>query len=239
MSAGGTLYLVTTPVSQLGMIDQLKKEKLDRAHQQGDLICVEDHRPARRRWISWGLDRRAVDHFVLYNEHTRNEAMQLVSQALMAGKNAYLMSDGGVPAFCDPGSELVDFCHRHGIAVLALDGDNSVVLSLALSGFGQDNFYFAGMIPKSKGRVEWLSEVIERSKQYPVVLMDTGYRLERFVSELADLATKNLQLALVLEIGNPEHRVLRGAPVKLLMEIQGVKANFVAVVRSHICKKVK
>lgn len=232
MSHSGTLFLVTTPVSELGPLDQKKKDQLEEAYQRGDLICVEDHKPARRRWISWGLSRQAVDDFILYNEHTREKLTEELLASLMKGKNIYLMSDGGVPAFCDPGQVLVDLCHQKEIAVKGLDSDNSVCLSLALSGFGDQQFFFAGMVPKKDNRSQWLDKMIKMSKDFPVVMMDTGYRLERFVSDLNQLGHPSLRVALVLEIGNASHTVLRAKPSVLLKKIQGLKANFVAVTKA-------
>ena len=64
---------------------------------------MEDPKPARRAWIRFGLDRKFIDNFVYYNEQTRIDILEDLVKELKSGKNVYLLSDCGLPAFCDPG----------------------------------------------------------------------------------------------------------------------------------------
>lgn len=186
----GTLTLVPTPISEKGEITQGLKTLLLEAFQSGAILAVEDLKPARQRWRAWDLPREAIENFVPYNEHTRegeghqDAGIELIKN-LKEGKDVYLMSDGGMPAFCDPGRSLVAECHRQNIIVTTTDCDNSLLPSIALSGFTEGAFEFLGFPPREKGeRKNWFKNL--KGKFQTTAFMDTPYRLDRVISELLE-----------------------------------------------------
>lgn len=228
------LILVPTPIDDSINIDSNTFEVLSNAAMcDENLILVEEHKAARRRWIKWGLPREAIDKFQLYNEHTRDD----LSKKIVNNKkveNVYLMSDCGLPAFCDPGRELVSLCHDKNILVTSLPFHNSVILALALSGFNSTQFHFEGFLPRERtSREERLTEVLKNSNT--VLLMDTPYRLGKLLSELSEKMKKlkvQRRVFLGMELGSAEEELYRGKSDSALSRYKESKKRFVLVLES-------
>jgi len=181
----GILTLVPTPIDEVSPLEQTAFELLNNAvtkDKENSIIVIEDLKPGRRRWLRWGLPRESVDDFVLYNEHSAKEISVELVKEIINGKNVYIMSDGGLPAFCDPGIELVDLCHKNNLKVTATPFQNSISLALSLSGFNHNKFIFEGFLPRDKkerqNAVEsLLSEPMTRS--FLMVAQSTDHHIYR------------------------------------------------------------
>ena len=146
----GSLILIPTPIDDRSELEPTAKAMLKEALEKKDIICVEELKEGRRRWIRFGLDKAAIEDFVLYNEHTRDGIREDLIRSLKEGRNVYLMSDCGLPAFCDPGADLVSRCHDLEIKVTSAPFANSIALAVALSGFDHSRFIFEGFISAKK-----------------------------------------------------------------------------------------
>jgi 16S rRNA (cytidine1402-2'-O)-methyltransferase len=205
----GLLTLVPTPIQDDHPLEPMAREALAHAAQdENSLILVEEHKVARGRWLRWGLPRETIDQFIIYNEHTRGEKKKEILQALKSGKSVFLLSDCGLPAFCDPGQELVDACHQSGIRVTATPFANSIALALALSGFPHERFVFSGFIPvKNPERQQWMKR--ELALPETMIWMETPYRLSKLLSELEALPTER-EIFLACDLGAANELLLRG-----------------------------
>jgi 16S rRNA (cytidine1402-2'-O)-methyltransferase len=235
MKKFGTLTLIPTPISEKGELDQQSFQILSEAvtkNLENSVFVVEDAKPGRQRWIHFKLPREVIDLFVLYNEHTKQTALNSLLGELKLGKNVYLMSDGGLPAFCDPGRELVYACHKNQIRVTSAPFFNSVILALALSGLPHERFIFEGFLPKdSSERTKVLKQVLTRTETS--ILMDTPYRLKRLLEEFRDVwgASKHKkEIFLALSLGEESETLLLGNPDHLLQKLVELKQEFVMVV---------
>jgi 16S rRNA (cytidine1402-2'-O)-methyltransferase len=185
----GKLTLVPTPIDDESKLDINAFELLVKLDASEDIVVVEEIKNCRRRWLRWGLAREWVDRFRTYNEHDHQEARDSLLRELKQGKNVWLLSDCGLPAFCDPGRLLVQACHQQGIKVTATPFANSVILALALSGFDHSQFHFYGFIPqKSEQREEFYLKVLKQNQTS--ILMDTPYRLNKLLPELSQIESK-------------------------------------------------
>ncbi len=231
----GTLILVPTPLQEELPLEPVALERLRAASADpATLLLVEELKVARQRWLRWGLPRESIERFVAFNEHTAAEQTPIVLQALKAGSSAVLMSDGGLPAFCDPGEGLVDACHRQGLPVTSTPFPNSVALALALSGFSHRSFVFAGFLPqKDPERSLALAAVVKETRTQ--ILMDTPYRRQRLLEELAQALPsdqKGRQVLLALELNGPKERLLRGTLSVVLSKTSELeKQEFVLVLQ--------
>lgn len=232
----GTLTLIPTPISEKGELDQQTFQILFEAateKRENSIFVVEDAKPGRQRWIQFKLPREIIESFVLYNEHTKDEAKKLLLQELKNGKNVFIMSDGGLPAFCDPGRELVYACHKNNIRVTSTPFFNSVILTLALSGLPHDRFIFEGFLPKDGDeRIKTIKTVLLRPETS--IVMDTPYRLKRLLEEFKEVwnskSHKDKELFLALSLGESNESLLMGTPDQLLSRINEFKQEFVMVV---------
>ncbi len=230
----GTLYLVPTPIDDDGELVAESVARLQRGVRAGAVFAIEDLKPGRRRWLRWKLPREVVDQFVLYNEHSREQQLEHLIATLRVGKDVYLMSDGGMPAFCDPGQQLVDRCHELGIRVDAFDFYNSVVLAVALSGFDHRSFIFEGFLPRDRQeRDRFLDQLYQQPRS--IVLMDTPYRLIRLLNDLAHLEHKYLprRIFIGFDLTTPQQELVRGTATNLLKKLpERLKREFVIVIES-------
>lgn len=224
------LILVPTPISDDLPLETVALELLkEDALKENVVLLVEEHKVARQRWLKWGLPREAIEKFELYNEHTSEKMKSEVLKYLKGGKKIYLMSDCGLPAFCDPGQNLVDLCHKQKIKVSATPFPNSIALAVALSGFSHARFSFCGFVPvKEPERGKWIKEELKRSETQ--VWMETPYRLRKLLEELAKLPLKR-EVFLAMDLGSQEEKLLRGNVGELLKRIsEGEKREFVMVI---------
>lgn len=227
----GTLYLIATPIDEVNPLESEAKALMLKACDDADnsLFLIEDLKPCRRRWIRFGLDRSFIDDFILFNEHTQRDIEQDIITQIQNGKNAYLMSDGGLPAFCDPGQKLVKKCHELGIRVTCTPHSNSISLAVALSGIDCSNFTFAGFPPrKPDERKNYLTNL--KKVKMPKVLMDTPYRLRRLIEESLEVFGDTTAF-IGMELNGEEEELLYGKLSKLLKKVNGLKKEFILIIK--------
>jgi 16S rRNA (cytidine1402-2'-O)-methyltransferase len=231
----GILTLIPTPLCDESRLDSNALEYIHLALEQQEqglkqnLFVVEDIKPGRGLWLRSGLPRNEVERLVCYNEHTKEQVIPELIIALKKGIDVYLMSDGGMPAVCDPGVELVDRCHLNHIQVRCAPFANSLIQALALSGFKSSPFIFWGFPPKDKTeRAAFFQTVrLERKTQ---VFMETPYRLERLLSECVEYLSGDSRLCFVaVDLNRPTQVVYRGSLPFMLEKLKGQKAEFVLV----------
>ena len=226
----GELILVPTPIQDDLPLETIARELLlSEALNEQVILLVEEHKIARQRWLRWGLPREAIEKFILYNEHTQEKLVADIIKEIRAGKKAYLLSDCGLPAFCDPGQLLVEACHKQRIKVTATPFPNSISLALALSGFSHATFVFSGFIPvKEPERGEWMKRELKRSET--LIWMETPYRLKKLLEELSKQNSPR-EICLACDLGAKDEFVIRGYVDSVLKAIgEKEKREFVLVV---------
>jgi 16S rRNA (cytidine1402-2'-O)-methyltransferase len=226
----GELILVPTPIQEDHPLELVAKERLSSdALKENVIICVEEHKVGRQRWLRWGLPREAIEKFVLFNEHTQEKIQSELIRELKSGKTIYLLSDCGLPAFCDPGQLLVDACHRNYIKVTATPYPNSISLALALSGFSHQSFVFSGFIPvKEPERSDWMKRELKRPET--LIWMETPYRLKKLIEEL-DKSKIDREIFLACDLGAVNELLIRGSTSTILKKLDGQeKREFVLVI---------
>lgn len=224
----GKLTLIPTPLCDETPLEEQSLNILKSACTKPDqsLFVFEEPKNARRRWLSWGLEREFIEQFQYLNEHSDQSDLQTFFGALKSGKELYLMSDGGLPCFCDPGVALVDYCHRNGLSVTSAPFAHSVALAIALSGIDCKQYNFEGFIARDKSqRINQLKGLIKQKK--PTVIMDTPYRLKALLEQLAGLGDPFIFLA--MDLGRPTEQLLRGSVRSVQKSLKQFKREFVLI----------
>jgi len=224
------LILIPTPLSDDLPLETVALESLKIDCLKEDVILlVEEHKVARNRWLKWGLPREAIEKFQLYNEHTSEKMCISMIKELKSGKKVYLMSDCGLPAFCDPGENLVNLCHEEKLKVTSTPFPNSISLALALSGFPHSRFTFSGFIPvKEPDRQNWIKK--ELRCPHTMIWMETPYRLRKLLEELVKMSVKR-KVFLALDLGSKSEKLLRGDVSWILNSLkESEKREFVMVI---------
>jgi 16S rRNA (cytidine1402-2'-O)-methyltransferase len=231
MKTSGTLTLIPTPLSETGVLEPVAFERLTKAaglERESSVFVIEDLKPGRRRWLSFKLPRDVIEEFVLYNEHTAKVAAVDLLKELKEGKNVYLMSDGGLPAFYDPGVELVSLCHQNQIKVTSTPFSNSVALALALSGMNHKKFWFEGFLPlESAERMAVIKKLMK--ERHTSIIMDTPYRLKRVLEEMQEAWQSNKRLFVAMDLNTETEELRLGNPTELLSKINDFKREFIMI----------
>lgn len=185
------LYLVSTPIGNLGDISERAKETLANA----DLIACEDTRTTGTL-----LNLLGIKHGPLtpYHEHNADKVKSQLIEKLKKGVNIALVSDAGTPLVSDPGFRLVRACREENLPITTIPGANAVLSALQLSGLPSDSFYFGGFLPpKSSGRKQTLEAI--KNLQATLIFYDTPNRLTDTLQDILTVCGDR-QMAVVREI---------------------------------------
>ena len=185
------LYLVATPIGE----DADLSPRATRLLLEAKFVIGEEFRPLTTLLKRIGRPRLATNprepaELEILNEHSKPEDVKFLADRVIAVHNAggftALMSDCGTPGFCDPGSALVAELRRRGHRASAAPGASALMCLLSLAGIRIDRFLFRGFLPASREEREISMKEVSRETQ-PVVVMDTPYRLEKLLGELASV----------------------------------------------------
>ena len=138
----GTLYLVPTPIGNLGDISRRMADTLA----QVDFIAAEDTRVTVKLLNHLGIKKPMA----AYHRHNLDTSGAAILNRLLAGESCALVTDAGTPAVSDPGEDLVRLCAQNGVAVQAIPGCCALVSALAVSGLPTGRFAFEGFLPVNK-----------------------------------------------------------------------------------------
>ncbi|MBR6646367.1 MAG: 16S rRNA (cytidine(1402)-2'-O)-methyltransferase, partial [Clostridia bacterium] len=175
MTEKGLLYLVATPIGNLGDITFRAIEILKSA----DLIAAEDTR--RTMSLLSHLDiKKQVTSYYEHNAKTKGE--YLIS-LLNEGKNIALVSDAGTPAISDPGEDIVRLCIEKDIRIIPIPGATAAISALICSGMSTKNFTFCGFLSTvNKERKEQLSEYKEIT--HTMIFYEAPHKLKKTLGDL-------------------------------------------------------
>lgn len=164
----GVLYIVATPLGNLGDISQRAIDTLQRV----DLIAAEDTRHSKKLLVHFGIDKPMI----AFHEHNERDRSSEILKQLQAGRQIALISDAGTPLISDPGYHLIRQLHDAGIRVVPIPGPSAVVTALCAAGLPTDRFIFEGFLPsKAVAREKYLSELARETRT--LVFYESPHRL--------------------------------------------------------------
>jgi 16S rRNA (cytidine1402-2'-O)-methyltransferase len=187
----GTLYVVATPLGNLGDLSPRAADTLKRVA----VVAAEDTRHSKP------LLNHAGSHaeLVSLHAHSSERALERVLRILSDGRDVALITDAGTPAISDPGVELVAAARDRGIPVVTIPGPTAVAASLAVSGIHADRYLFLGFLPrKGSDRRRLLSTVA--SSEWTVVLFEAPNRVTQLLADLIDVCGPERQVAVSREL---------------------------------------
>jgi len=223
----GTLYLVPTPIGNLGdmtfrSVDVLK---------QVDLIAAEDTRNTQKLLNHFHIETPQIS----FHEHNTQERIPQLVAKLLAGKNLAQASDAGMPSISDPGHELVVACIEENIPVVPLPGANAGLTALIASGLDPQPFYFYGFLDrKPKLQVAELEALKNRPESQ--IFYEAPHRLAKTLQHLVDVYGEKREAALCRELTKKHEQFLRGPLSELLewaQQSDQVRGEFVVIVSGN------
>ena len=187
----GTLYLVATPIGNLGDFSPRAVETLENA----DFIAAEDTRVSIKLLNHFNIKKPLVS----YHEHNHVSAGQAILARLLAGESCALVTDAGTPAVSDPGEDLVRLCAENGVRVLSIPGCCAAVNALAVSGLPTGRFTFEGFLTvNKKSRREHLDSL--RGERRTMIFHEAPHKLAATLADLRDTFGPDRQIALCREL---------------------------------------
>ncbi len=174
----GTLYLVATPIGNLGDFSPRGVETL----QAADFIAAEDTRVSVKLLNHFGIKKPLVS----YHEHNRAAAGQAILARLLAGESCALVTDAGTPAISDPGEGLVRLCGENGVTVEAIPGCCAAICALAVSGLPTGRFTFEGFL--SANKKERRTALLKlKNEERTMVFHEAPHKLRATLADMAEI----------------------------------------------------
>ncbi|WP_289862262.1 SAM-dependent methyltransferase [uncultured Duncaniella sp.] len=175
-------------------------------------FVVENVRTVRRflKRCDRNIDIDTLSLTVL-DEHTRPEEIPAMLSPIAEGHPVGVISEAGCPAIADPGADLVAIAQTKGYETIPLVGPSSIILSLMGSGFNGQSFAFVGYLPhESKARTARLRELEQRIRRegQTQIFIETPYRNNRLIAELASTLPPGLKLCVASDITGPQQSIV-------------------------------
>jgi 16S rRNA (cytidine1402-2'-O)-methyltransferase len=206
LKAAGGLYLVATPIGNLGDITLRALQTLAGV----DVIACEDTRITRRLTERYGITAELTP----YHEHNAATARPKILRRLEQGGSVALVSDAGTPLISDPGFKLVREACAAGHAVIALPGASSVLTALSVAALPTDRFFFEGFLPaKETARRARLTELSRIDAT--LVLFESGNRVQATLADLAEIMGGPREAAICRELTKLHEEVTRAPLTEL------------------------
>jgi 16S rRNA (cytidine1402-2'-O)-methyltransferase len=196
----GTLYLVGTPIGNLGDLSERARSTLASV----GLVAAEDTRRTGRLLSGLGVRARLVSFF----EGNESERLSELVEELQRGTDVAVVSDAGMPGISDPGYRLVTASLEAGVPVDVVPGPSAVIGALVISGLPTDRFVFEGFLPRGgRSRADRIRHLAFESRT--VVLFESPRRVVATLDDLLD-ACGDRRVAVVRELTKLHQEVVRG-----------------------------
>ena len=196
----GLLYLVPTPIGNLGDISLRCRETLEKA----DFIAAEDTRVTLKLLNHLGIKKSLVSYF----EHNKAQKGEWIVERILGGETCALVSDAGSPAISDPGEELVKQCAQAGITVCAIPGPCAVITALSISGQATGRFCFEGFLSTAKkSRKEHLDSLAKEERT--MIFYEAPHKLLTTLKDMAEVFGAERPISFCRELTKLHEEVIR------------------------------
>ena len=216
----GKLYVVGTPIGNLEDLTPRAARILGEV----SLIAAEDTRVTRRLLSHLGIHVPMVS----YIEHNQQQRLPALLEDLGSGDLA-LVTDAGMPAVSDPGSDLVAQAAAAGFQVVAVPGVSAVTTALSMAGMSGDGFLFLGFLPRKarerRAKLEGLTE-----STHTLVVFEAPHRLKATLRDILAVLGER-EMSVCRELTKLYEEVFRGTASEALAHFSEPRGEFVLVIR--------
>ena len=196
----GMLYLVPTPIGNLGDISPRCVKTLEEA----DFIAAEDTRVTLKLLNHLGIKKSLVSYY----EHNKTQKGDWIVERILNGETCALVSDAGSPAISDPGEELVQQAAAAGITVCAIPGPCAVITALSISGQTTGRFCFEGFLSTAKkSRRAHLEDLAEEKRT--MIFYEAPHKLLNTLEDMAEVFGADRPISLCRELTKLHEEVVR------------------------------
>jgi 16S rRNA (cytidine1402-2'-O)-methyltransferase len=201
----GTLYVVGTPIGNLGDITFRAVKVLSEV----DVIACEDTRQTRKLLDHYGIAKPVVS----YHEHNEAQRAQVLLERLNGGESVALVSDAGMPLVSDPGYRIVTGAVENGVPVTPVPGPSATLAALAASGLPTDAFYFGGFLPAKTGQRQKTLGAL-RDVPATLVFFEAPHRILEALADVERVFGAR-RVVIAREVTKMHEEFLRGTPAEV------------------------
>ncbi len=191
MKEQGTLYVVATPIGNLGDITLRALEILKSV----DAIAAEDTRHTSGLLSHFGISKKLI----AVHEHNEQQSAEKLLLQLKNGESIALVTDAGTPAVSDPGAAVVNLVRKAGVKVVPIPGASAVIAALSASGIVQNGFLFHGFLPASGAARRKVLESL-KSQSVTLVFYEAPHRIIESVEDIAKVLGEGRQVTFAREL---------------------------------------
>lgn len=228
----GALYVVPTPIGNLEDITFRSLKVL----KECSLIAAEDTRKTKQLLNHFQIKKPLIS----YHEHNKRERGEELIEQVRAGKQITLVSDAGMPAISDPGSDLIRSIIAENLPVIVLPGANAALCAIIGSGLPTNEFLFYGFLPrKKKDKEDELKRL--QSTQATIIFYESPYRIKATLKMLLE-QLGNRNIAVARELTKRYEEYIRGMTTDVLDELESreIKGEICLIVEGNqAAKEVK
>lgn len=227
----GTLYVVATPIGNLGDITLRALETLKMVN----MIAAEDTRHTGGLLSHFGI----VNKLISVHEHNERQSAEKLLTQLTAGENIALVTDAGTPGISDPGAIVIKIVREAGIKVVPIPGVSAVITALSASGIAQNGFLFVGFLPASgAARRKVLDEL--KIQTQTLVFYEAPHRIVESVIDMANVFGGNRRITFARELTKTFETIygcdLNQAGAWLKSDTNQQRGEFVVLIEAEIFK---
>ena len=223
-----TLYIVATPIGNLGDISQRARDILE----QVDVIACEDTRHTQRLLSAFAIKNKTMS----MHDHNERQRQEQIASLLKEGKSVALVSDAGTPLISDPGFHLVRHCRQQGLNVSPIPGACAAISALSVAGLPTDRFAFEGFLPsKSGARQATLNDLANETRT--MVFYDAPRRAIDTVEDIVKTLGGERYVVMARELTKTFETIYSDTAENLLTFLQAdpnqLKGEMVLIIEGH------
>lgn len=226
MNKIGSLFVVATPIGNLSDMTLRAIETLKSV----DIVACEDTRVTGNLLKYFDIKKPLVSYF----QHSKIAKIEQLIEELNNGKNIALVSDAGTPGISDPGQELISRIknQEERIKVIPIPGISALVAAVSVSGMVVKDFYFAGFLPKKKGRETKFKQL--NLLDIPIVIYESANRLEKTLEDTRRYFGSDVEVFIAREITKMFEEYWSGKIDDIAKDLKNhqIKGEIVLIVRS-------
>lgn len=221
----GTLYVVATPIGNLGDMTLRALETLRNVH----LVAAEDTRLSGNLLKHFGISAKLIS----VREHNEAAGAEKITAALRAGQNVALVTDAGTPGLSDPGARVVAGVRAAACRVVPIPGASALAAAISISGLDHPHFLFYGFLPPKAGERRTALSALA-ALPYTLVFYEAPHRILETVADLGDVLGGARQMVLARELTKTFEQIhaclLEDATAWLNADMQRQRGEFVLLV---------
>lgn len=187
----GTLYIVATPIGNLGDISQRAIDTLSEV----DVIACEDTRHTKKLLSAFSISGKTIS----LHDHNERQKQEYIGSLLTSGSNVALVSDAGTPLISDPGFHLVRYCRQQGLNVSPIPGACAAISALSVAGLPTNRFAFEGFLPAKTGARQAVLQGIANETR-TMVFYDAPRRVIDTVQDIVAVLGESRYLVIAREL---------------------------------------